>query len=97
MSALRTNIWPNSSLHEPGINLGWDRSRLGSFPVGIVPDGGGIYWVPAVYAAVLRRLLGAVEKIGASRVLVLPVHESQDANHALGAIATASLEARMNP
>jgi hypothetical protein len=58
-------------------------------------DGGGIYWVPSVYAAELRRLQGAVEKIGASRVHVLPVHESQDASPALGAIASASLEAEL--
>jgi len=51
--------------------------------------------VPAVYAAELRRLQGAVEKIGTSRVHVLPVHESQDASRALGAIATASLEAEL--
>jgi hypothetical protein len=58
-------------------------------------DGGGIYWVPSLYAAGLRRLQGAIEKIGASRVHVLPVHESQDASRALGAIATASLEAEL--
>jgi hypothetical protein len=67
---------------------------LGTWVAVTLRDGGGIYWVPAVYAAELRRLQGAVEKIGASRVNV-PVHESQDANRALGAIATASLEAEL--
>jgi hypothetical protein len=38
-----------------------------------VRDGGGIYWVPSVYAAELRRLQGAVEKIGTSRVHVLTI------------------------
>jgi hypothetical protein len=46
-------------------------------------------------AAELRRLQGAAEKIGTSRVHVLPVHESHDASRALGAIATASLEAEL--
>ena len=62
---------------------------LGKWAAVTLRDGGGIYWVPSVYAAELRRLQGAVEKIGTSRVHVLPVHESQDANRALGAIATA--------
>jgi len=68
---------------------------LGKWAAVTLRDGGGIYWVPSVYAAELRRLQGAVEKIGTSRVHVLPVHESQDANRALGAIATASLEAEL--
>src|ERR1700759_3530380 len=68
---------------------------LGTWAAVMLRDGGGIYWVPAVYAAELRRLQTAVEKIGASRVHVLPVHESQDASPALGAIATASLEAEL--
>jgi hypothetical protein len=58
-------------------------------------DGGGIYWVPSVYAAELRRLQTAIEKIGASRVHVLPVHQSADADRALGEIAAASLEAEL--
>ena len=65
---------------------------LGTWAAVTLRDGGGIYWVPSVYAADLRRLQGAIEKIGTSRVHVLPVHESQDASRALGAIATASLE-----
>jgi hypothetical protein len=68
---------------------------LGTWAAVTLRDGGGIYWVPAVYAAELRRLQGAIEKIGTSRVHVLPVHESQDASRALGAIATASLEAEL--
>jgi len=68
---------------------------LGTWAAVTLRDGGGIYWVPEVYAAELRRLQGAIEKIGTSRVHVLPVHESQDANRALGAIATASLEAEL--
>jgi hypothetical protein len=68
---------------------------LGSWSAVALRDGGGIYWVPSVYAAELRRLQCAIEKIGSSRVHVLPVHQSQDANRALGEIATASLEAEL--
>ena len=68
---------------------------LGTWAAVTLRDGGGIYWVPAVYATELRRLQGAIEKIGTPRVHVLPMHESQDANRALGAIATASLEAEL--
>ena len=68
---------------------------LGSWAAVALRDGGGIYWIPSVYAADLRRLQGAVEKIGSSRVHVLPVHQSQDADRALGEIATASLEAEL--
>jgi len=39
---------------------------LGKWAAVTLRDGGGIYWVPSVYAAELRRLQGAVEKIGAS-------------------------------
>ena len=58
---------------------------LGKWAAVTLRDGGGIYWVPSVYAAELRRFQGAVEKIGTSRVHVLPGQESQNANRALGA------------
>jgi hypothetical protein len=68
-------------------------SALASWAAVTLRDGGGVYWVPTAYAAELRRLQGTIEKIGASRVHVLPVHQSADADRALGEIATASLEA----
>jgi len=68
---------------------------LGSWAAITLRDSGGVYWVPAVYADDLRRLQSAIERIGASRVHVLPVHDSQDAKRALGEIATASLEAEL--
>jgi hypothetical protein len=58
-------------------------------------DHGGVYWVPRPYAAELRQLQSAVEHVGTSRVHVLPIHQSQDADRALGEIATASLEAEL--
>lgn len=68
---------------------------LGTWAAVALRDGGGIYWIPSVYAAELRRLQGAIEKIGSSRVHVLPVHQSADADRALGEIATASLETEL--
>lgn len=65
---------------------------LASWRAVMLREGGGIYWVPNVHAAELRRLQAAIEKIGTSRVYVLPVHDSADASRALGEIASASLE-----
>ncbi len=65
---------------------------LASWRAVMLREGGGIYWVPNVHAEELRRLQSAIERIGMSRVYVLPVHDSVDANRALGEIATASLE-----
>jgi len=55
-------------------------------------DHGGIYWVPAPYAVLIRRLQGAIERIGSSRVYLLPVHESVDANRTLGDAAKLAIE-----
>lgn len=68
---------------------------LASWRAVMLREGGGIYWVPNVHAEELRRLQSAIERIGMSRVYVLPVHDSADANRALGEIATASLEAEL--
>ena len=54
-------------------------------------DHGGVYWVPSPYAETLRRLQGAIEKIGSSRVFLLPVHASADASKTLGEAAVAAL------
>ena len=55
-------------------------------------DHGGVYWVPAPYAETVRRLQGAIEKIGSSRVYLLPVHSSTDANRTLGDAAKLAIE-----
>ena len=55
-------------------------------------DHGGVYWVPAPYAEIVRRLQGAIEKIGSSRVYLLPVHSSADANRTLGDAAKLAIE-----
>lgn len=55
-------------------------------------DHGGVYWVPAPHAATLRQLKAAVSNIGASRLDVVPIHASPEANAALGNAARASIE-----
>lgn len=55
-------------------------------------DHGGVYWVPAPYSEAVRRLQAAVEKIGSSRVYLLPVHSSADANRTLGDAAKLAIE-----
>jgi hypothetical protein len=55
-------------------------------------DNGGVYWVPAPYAATLRRLQTAVAAIGASRLDIVPVHATPEARAALGDAARASIQ-----
>jgi hypothetical protein len=55
-------------------------------------DHGGVYWVPAPFAETLRRLQSAVEQIGTSRVYLLPVHASGEANRTLGDAAKLAIE-----
>jgi hypothetical protein len=65
---------------------------LNSLAAVTLRDGGGIYWVPSPFAEKLRRLQSAIEKIGASRVYLLPVHKSAEAEQTLGEIAKGSIE-----
>lgn len=55
-------------------------------------DHGGVYWVPSPFAATVRQLQQAVEKIGSSRVYLLPVHASADASRTLGDAAKLAIE-----
>lgn len=55
-------------------------------------DHGGVYWVPAPHAETARRLQACVEKIGSSKVYLLPVHASPDANRTLGDSAKLAIE-----
>lgn len=65
---------------------------LHSFAAVTLREGGGIYWAPAAFAAQVRQLQAAVEKIGSSRVYLLPVHKSAEASRTLGEIAKSSIE-----
>ncbi len=53
---------------------------------------GGVYWIPSPHAGTLRCLQSAIEKIGSSRVYVLPVHQSADASRTLGDAARMAIE-----
>ena len=53
---------------------------------------GGVYWIPAPYAETVRRLQSAIERIGSSRVYLLPVHQSDDAGRTLGDAARSAIE-----
>lgn len=53
---------------------------------------GGVYWVPAPSAQTLRQLQSAVSNIGRSRVDVVPIHATPEAQEALGNAARASIE-----
>jgi hypothetical protein len=55
-------------------------------------DHGGVYWIPAQYEKQLRQLQGAIEKIGSSKVYLLPVHDSADASRTLGDAALGSIQ-----
>ena len=55
-------------------------------------DHGGVYWVAAPYSQTVRCLQGAIEKIGSSRVYLLPVHASEDASRTLGDAAKLAIE-----
>jgi hypothetical protein len=65
---------------------------LASFNAVTLRESGGIYWVPAPYAKQVRQLQACIEQFGASQVHLLPVHDSADANRALGDVATQSLQ-----
>jgi hypothetical protein len=53
---------------------------------------GGVVWVPAPSAEIVRRLQSAVERIGTSKLYILPVHASADANRTLGDAAKLAIE-----
>lgn len=58
-------------------------------------DGGGVYWIPATEAAMIRALKGAVESLGGSHVTVLPVNDSAEAQAELAEAAKGSIEAEL--
>jgi hypothetical protein len=68
---------------------------LHSFAAVTLRDGGGIYWVPQTVAEKVRRLQVAVEQIGSSRMYLVPVHRTTEAERALGQVATESIEAEL--
>lgn len=65
---------------------------LSSFSAVTLRESGGVYWVANVHAGDVRRLQTAIESIGSSRVHLLPVHDSPEAQATLGEAAARSLE-----
>lgn len=53
---------------------------------------GGVYWVPTPSAQTLRQLQSAVSNIGRSRVDVVPIHATPEAQQALGDAARSAIE-----
>ena len=68
---------------------------LQSFAAVTLRESGGIYWVPFPFAAKLRQLQAAVEKIGSSQLYLLPVHRTREAEKTLSAVAKGSLESEL--
>ena len=65
---------------------------LDSFAAVTLRHGGGVYWTPAVYAASLRRLQAIIEKLGQSRMHLVPVTATKEGQAALAQAAKASIE-----
>ena len=53
---------------------------------------GGIYWVPAPHANLLRKLQSCIEQLGRSQLYLLPVHRCAESERTLGEVAKASIE-----
>jgi hypothetical protein len=79
------NTHPSDDVRRAMMNV------LGTCAAVTLREHGGVYWVPAPHAATLRKLQTAVEMIGSSRVHLLPVYASADANKTLGEAAVAAL------
>lgn len=65
---------------------------LGTCAALTLREHGGVYWVPAPSAATLRQLQAAIAQIGHSRLDVVPIHATPEAQHALGDAARSALE-----
>ncbi len=65
---------------------------LHSFAAVTLRDHGGVYWVAHPYAAQVRQLQRAIERIGRSRFYLLPVHESAESSRSLSEAAQGALE-----
>jgi hypothetical protein len=92
VAGVRTRFEMYRTTHHPDDVRRAIVKALHSFAAVTLRDSGGIYWVPAPFAEKVRRLQSVIEKIGASRVYLLPVHKSAEAERALGEIAKGSIE-----
>lgn len=69
---------------------------LDSFAAVTLRANGGVYWVPAPYAEGLRRLQTVVEKLGQSKLHLVPITRSKEGQAALAQAARASIEDELN-
>lgn len=69
---------------------------LDSFAAVTLRANGGVYWVPAPYADGLRLLQGVVEKLGQSKMHLVPITRSKEGQAALAQAAKASIEDELN-
>lgn len=68
---------------------------LQSFSSVLLRENGGVWWVPSPYADALRRLQSCIEGIGSSKMYLLPIHDSVDAQRTLGDAAERALETEL--
>ena len=95
VTAVRSRFEMYRTTHHPDDVRRAIVKALHAFAAVTLRDGGGIYWTPAPFAEKVRRLQGAIEKIGSSRVYLLPVHKSAEAQQALAEIAKDSVEVEL--
>lgn len=69
---------------------------LGSFAAVTLRQMGGVYWVPAPYAAPLRRLQAIIEQLGQSKMHLVPITRTKEGQESLAQAATASIEEELN-
>ena len=65
---------------------------LDSFAAVTLRTMGGIYWVPAIYAKELRQLQGVIERLGSSKMYLVPITATKEGQAALAQAAKASIE-----
>lgn len=95
VSAVRTAFQVFKTTHTPDDVRRATVKVIGTWAAVTLRESGGVYFVPSPFAEKLRRLQTAIEKIGSSRLHILPVHDSPDAARSLGDIAKGSIEAEL--
>jgi hypothetical protein len=65
---------------------------LDSFAAVGLRQSGGIYWVPATYAKELRQLQAVIERLGQSKMHLVPITKTKEGQAALAQAAKASIE-----
>ncbi len=93
--AVRTAFQVFKTTHTPDDVRRGIVKAIGTWAAVTLRESGGVYFIASPFAENLRRLQTAIEKVGASRLHLLPVHDSPDAARSLGEIAKGSIEAEL--